>query len=164
MTDTAPVAPATPAPAAPSAAAADLTLLPPAEAAVAARQQINALKSDGDFIKAYLSNDVNAVAKLRGLHEIERNAATGVQFGAQTQQEQRNQGADYLAEKGLPPEAIQHYREGKPVSADEYRMAYAKKQSLFDDPNWRTKYFNNDHEARMQLSLLQVILSSRVAV
>ena len=53
MTDTAPVAPATPAPAAPSAAAADLTLLPPAEAAVAARQQINALKSDGDFIKAY---------------------------------------------------------------------------------------------------------------
>jgi hypothetical protein len=164
MTEAAPVAPATPAPATPPSAAADLTLLPPAHAAIAARAEITRLKGDGDFVKAYLSGNVDAVAKMRGLYAFEANAAAPLQFGGPPPQAQRNTEAASILDAGLPKEVADHYREGRPVSQDEYRLAVAKKQSLFADKSWAAKYFNGDAEAVTQLRLLQVILSSRVAV
>jgi hypothetical protein len=48
------------------------------------------------------------------------------------------------------------------VSADEYRMAVAKKESLFGDAAWRAKYLAGNYEAKQQKLLLDVILSSPV--
>jgi hypothetical protein len=141
-----------------------LATLPPADAAVAARAEITRLKGDGDFVKRFLGGDPEANARMRGLHEIEANASNPFVIGGPSPQQQRNTEAASLADMGLPQEVIDHYREGKPVSADEYRMAVAKKQDLFTDAAWRAKYFAGNHEAVQQLRLLQVILSSRVAV
>jgi hypothetical protein len=133
----------------------------PAEQAVA---KIAALKADPDFVKRHLGGDHETRAELARLHEIAYTPAEGsITVGGPSIEAQRSEQADHLGTMSdLSGGVLDHVRTGAAVSADEYRMAVAKKDSLFGDPTWREKYFRGDHEARQQKLLLDVILSSRV--
>jgi hypothetical protein len=96
------VASATPAPAAPPSAAPVAPALPPDHAATA-RQQIEALKRDANWVKSYLAGNAEARAQLRDLYAIEEAAGTKLQVGGQTAAEMRAQEADLLVSQGLDP-------------------------------------------------------------
>jgi hypothetical protein len=59
----------------------------------------------------------------------------------------------------LPAEVLQEYRENRPVTPDEYRIARARLDSRIQDPDWRAKYGRGDLEAKKEMALIQSILS-----
>jgi hypothetical protein len=144
-------------------AAADL-MLPPAMPADQARARIAELKSDPAFVKRHLSGDNETREHLARLHEFAFAPAPGsITVGGPTPEAQRAEQADHLGTlSDLSADVLDHVRTGAPVSQDEYRMAVAKKDSLFSDASWRDKYFAGNHEAKQQKLLLDVILSSPI--
>jgi hypothetical protein len=59
----------------------------------------------------------------------------------------------------LPDDVLQEFRENKPVTPNEYRMARARFEARIQDPAWQTKINRGDPEARKELALIQSILS-----
>jgi hypothetical protein len=139
-------------------------LIPPDHRA-AAEARIAALKADPAWIAKHLSGSHETKEELRLLHEQAYSPPAGmVSHGGPTLEAQRNAEADSLANNStVSPAVIDEIRSGRPVSALEYQLAVAKKNALFRDPAWRARYFAEDHEARRQKDLIDVILSSRVA-
>jgi hypothetical protein len=150
---------------APAGAVVDLGLpLPETMPADQARARIAELKSDSAFIKKHLSGDHSTRETLARLHEFAYAPAPGsVTMGGPTVEAQRAEQADHLGTlSDLSADVLDHVRTGAAVSQNEYRMAVAKKESLFADAAWRAKYFAGSHEAKQQKLLLDVILSSPI--
>jgi hypothetical protein len=141
-------------------AAADLVPTP----ADQARAQIEALKADPAWVQKHLAGSHETKAELARLHEIAYAPAQGsIRVGGPTPEAQRAEQADHLGiMSDLPAAVIDQVRQGQPVTAEEYRLAVGRKNSLFADPAWRDRYFRGDHEARQQKLLLDVILSSPI--
>jgi hypothetical protein len=59
----------------------------------------------------------------------------------------------------LSPEVLQEFRENRPVTPDEYRMAQQRLESRKQDPQWLAKYMRGDHEAKKEFALITSILS-----
>jgi hypothetical protein len=57
------------------------------------------------------------------------------------------------------PEVLQEFRENRPVSPDEYRMAQQRLESRKQDPQWLAKNMRGDHEAKKEFALITSILS-----
>jgi hypothetical protein len=144
-------------------ATADL-LSPPNGPAEQARTQIESLKQDASWVKRHLSGDHETRNELARLHELAYAPAQGsITMGGPTPEAQRAEMADHLGTlSDLPPDVLTHVRTGGSVTADEYRMAVAKKDALFSDAEWRAKYLAGNHEAKKQKLLLDVILSSSI--
>jgi hypothetical protein len=62
----------------------------------------------------------------------------------------------------LRDEVLQEFRENRPVTPAEYRMAQQRLESRKQDPEWRAKYFRGDHEALKEVALINSILSRPV--
>jgi hypothetical protein len=58
----------------------------------------------------------------------------------------------------LSAEALQEFRENRPVTPDEYRMAQQRLESRKQDPQF-AKYMRGDHEAKKEFALITSILS-----
>lgn len=146
-------------------AAVDLSLpSPPAMPADQARARIAELKANPDFVKRHLGGDHATREELARLHEFAYAPAQGsISMGGPTPEAQRAEQAEHLGTlSDLSADVLEHVRTGAAVSADEYRLAVAKKENLFADAEWRAKYFAGNHEAKQQKLLLDVILSSPI--
>jgi hypothetical protein len=74
----------------------------------------------------------------------------------------RDEVTEHLQESSgyqLSPEVLQEFRENRPVSPDEYRMAQQRLESRKQDPQWLAKYMRGDHEAKKEFALITSILS-----
>jgi hypothetical protein len=131
-----------------------------------ARMTLEARKADGEWTKRYLAGGHEERAEfLRLTEQMHAQPAGAINVGGPSLEAQNADQADWLAENiDVSAAVIEQVRSGRPVTADEYRMATARKNALFGDPAWREKYFRGDAEARRQKVLLDVILSSRVAL
>jgi hypothetical protein len=147
---------------APGSAAADL--IPANLPADQAQAQIAELKADPEFVKRHLSGSHETREQLAKLHELAFKPAPGsIMFGGPTIEAQREESAAHLGTiTDVPADVLEHVRTGAAVTADEYRLAVAKKENLFGDPDWRAKYFAGNHEAKKQKALLDVILASPI--
>ena len=63
---------------------------------------------------------------------------------------------------GVGEDVLAQVREGKPVSAQEYELAQHKRTSLMSDRAWVGKYLDGDMEARRTMSLISIILGSKI--
>jgi hypothetical protein len=147
---------------APGGAAADL--IPTNLPADQARAKIAELTQNPDWVKRHLSGDHETKTELARLHEIAFRPAPGsIISGAPSIEAQREETAAHLGTlTDIPADVLEHVRTGASVSADEYRMAVARKDSLFGDPEWRAKYFAGNHEAKKQKALIDIILASPI--
>jgi len=148
----------------PPMAAADLMMIPQNMRADEARARIEELKADPNFVKRHLSGDHETKAHLETLHQIAFEPAPGsVMIGGPTLEAQREATAAHLGTMtDISADVLDHVRTGASVSEDEYRLAVAKKNSLFGDPEWRAQYLAGNHEAKKQKVLLDVILASPI--
>jgi hypothetical protein len=113
MTEVTPAAPAAPAPTIPPSVAADLAMTPGQQA----RHEIELMKADPEIAKKWANGDPGILAKVKGLREHEHKHTPGaVITGLPPPEVQRATEADTLAEMGLPPDVVEHFRAGKPVS------------------------------------------------
>jgi hypothetical protein len=144
-------------------AAADL-LSGPAMPADQARTKIAELTANPDWVKRHLGGDHETKAELQRLHEIAFQPAPGsIITGTPPIEAQLNEQAAHLGTMSdVSDDVLDHVRTGASVSASEYRLAVAKKDALFSDPQWRDSYFAGGYEARQQKLLLDVILASKV--
>jgi hypothetical protein len=144
-------------------AAADL-MTPPQTVAEQARATLEAHKADPEWTRKYLAGDHEARAEMLRLTEAMHAPVHGqISIGGPSPEYQRNDQAEHLAATGdLPPAVVEQIRRGDPVSADEYRMAVGRKRALIGDPGFREKYMRGDADARRQMLLLDVILSSSI--
>lgn len=144
-------------------AAVDL-IPPPSTPADQARAQIEALKTNPEWVKKHLSGDHETRQELARLHEIAFQPVPGsIISGGPSVETQREDEAAHLGMlSDLSADVLEHVRTGAAVSAYEFRMAVAKKDALFGDADWRAKYFAGNHEAKKQKALLDVILSSPI--
>jgi hypothetical protein len=151
------VAPPAAVPAAPSPADAN-------RAAAVAR--LDFLKNDSEFVKLHLSGNEGTKAELAKLAEIIAAPRENVtQHGGVTNEQQlAEQAATAATMADIGDDVLAHIKNGAAVSQEEYRMAVAKKDALFGDPAWRDKFFRGDHQAKKEKLLLDVILSSRIAM
>jgi hypothetical protein len=131
-----------------------------------ARATLEQRKADPEFVKRYLSGDHVARAEMKALHETMCAQPAGtVNVGGISLQAQLNDQADNLAvTSDVSAAVIEEVRSGRPATVEEYRLALGKKHALFNDPGWRARYFAGDHEAGRQKTLLDIILSKRVAL
>jgi hypothetical protein len=62
----------------------------------------------------------------------------------------------------LSPEVLQEFRENRPVTPDEHRMARARFDARKQDPEWIAKLNRGNPEVKKELALIQSILSRPV--
>jgi hypothetical protein len=62
----------------------------------------------------------------------------------------------------LAQDVLDEFREDRPVTPDEYRMARARFDARESDPQWVAKLNRGDLETKKELALIQSILSRRV--
>ena len=113
--------------------------------------------SDQTKINALMAGDVKATAEWQLItnHLYQPPQVTAP----------RDEVTNHLQESSgytLPPEVLQEYRENRPVTSDEYRMARAKFDSRLQDREWQAKLNRGDLEAKKELALIQSILSRPV--
>jgi hypothetical protein len=132
----------------------------------AAAAQLEKLKSDPDFIKRHLSGDAGTKAEINKLCEIIASPRENTTFhgGVTNEQQLAEQAATAGTMADIGEDVLEHIKTGTAVSQEEYRMAVAKKDALFGDPAWRDKFFRGDARAKKEKLLLDVILSSRIAM
>jgi hypothetical protein len=132
----------------------------------AASAQLERLKADPEFVKRHLSGDHATKAEIEKLCTIIAAPREGTTLqGGPTAEAQRADAADFMAANGhgLSPQHIAEIRNGTPNSPEIYAEAMRLKKSLMGDPAWRAKYFNNDHETRRTMLLINIIESNPVA-
>jgi hypothetical protein len=59
----------------------------------------------------------------------------------------------------LSDEVLAEFRENRPVSPAEYKLAQQRLDSRKNDPTWLAKYMRGDHEAKKEVALINSILS-----
>jgi hypothetical protein len=77
----------------------------------------------------------------------------------------RDEVTEHLQESSgytLSPEVLQEFRENRPVTPDEYRMARARFDARKQDPEWIAKLNRGNPEVKKELALIQSILSRPV--
>lgn len=150
MTD---VAPAT-------GAVADL-MTPPATPAQQAQAKIIELKSNPEWVKRHIDGSHETKAELARLHELAYQPDQGdIISGAPTPEAQWAEAAAYLETMGdFSPEIIDEIRQGKPASAQEYKLAVARKNTRMKDPAWTARYLNNGAEEHKEMILLNSVIA-----
>jgi hypothetical protein len=143
------------APAAPSPADAN-------RAAAAARLEF--LKNDSEFVKLHLSGNEGTKAELAKLAEIIASPREGTTHhgGVTNEQQLAEQAATAGMMADVGEDVLGHIKTGAAVSAQEYRLAVARKDLLFGDSAWRDKFFRGDAQAKKEKLLLDVILASPI--
>jgi hypothetical protein len=137
----------------------DLAMSPAAQA----RAEIKLMMQDPEIAKRWADGDPAILAKVKGLHEHEYKHSRGAEIsGAPSLAEQLNVQADSLAAAGAPPDVVQHFREGLPVTASERQQANALWDSRKKDPEWCARVKRDDFQAKQELLLMQAIRSSPV--
>jgi hypothetical protein len=141
-------------------AVADLMTLPttPAQQAQA---KIIELKANPDWVKRHVDGSVETKAELQKLHELASQPEQGaIISGTVTPEMQWAETAAHLETVGdLPPAVIEEIRQGKPASAQEYRLAVARKNTLMKDPTWVARYLNNGAAEQKEMLLLNSIVA-----
>jgi hypothetical protein len=77
----------------------------------------------------------------------------------------RDEVTEHLQESSgytLSPEVLQEFRENRPVTPDEHRMARARFDARKQDPEWIAKLNRGNPEVKKELALIQSILSRPV--
>jgi hypothetical protein len=62
----------------------------------------------------------------------------------------------------ISEEVAEQIRSDRPVSAHEHRLAQQRKETMMRDKEWCKLYLDNDRDARTEMALVNIILSSRV--
>lgn len=71
--------------------------------------------------------------------------------------------AQEISGGSLSPELVDyHLVKGTPVSPQERQMAEARKSAKLRDPGFRKRYMDGDSDARREILLCDVIISSRI--
>jgi hypothetical protein len=63
----------------------------------------------------------------------------------------------------LSAEVLAEFRENRPVSVADYKLAQQRLESRKQDPEWLKKYFRGDHETRKEVALINSILSRPIS-
>jgi hypothetical protein len=77
----------------------------------------------------------------------------------------RDEVTEHLQESSgyaLSPEVLQEFRENRPVTPDEHRMARVRFDARKQDPEWIAKLNRGNPEVKKELALIQSILSRSV--
>jgi len=114
--------------------------------------------ADKEKMAALMRDDVSAVAEWRLITK-------GLSAQPQTPTGPREEMTEHLnASSGytLSDEVLQEFRDDRPVTPNEYRMARARFDSRPQDKEWIAKLNRGDLETKKELTLIQHILSRRV--
>src|SRR5262249_50085004 len=69
---------------------------------------------------------------------------------------------EWLRESGLRDDVIRELFSGRPVSAEEQRAVEQFRAMRFSNSEWVRKLMNGDHDAKRELTLMSIVLSSEV--
>lgn len=128
----------------------------------AAAEELAARKADPAFTKRYLAGDHEARARMNSLHEILSRPRDTVTGDNPAHGERTISAISEFA--SLSPEVEAQMRAGTPVSPDEYKRAVAMRAQLPADQDWTAKYLRGDREARKQMTLLSIVLASKLTL
>jgi hypothetical protein len=150
-----------------SALLADTPAAPPPTETSAARAHATAeiarLKADPAFAQRLLRGEGDALNMVAQLSRA-INTPTAVIVGGEPNPAEIQQRLDsWTAFADLSPEVTEQLENGQPVSQAEYKMAQQTKARLMSDKQWCAKYLDGDRQARQQMSLISIILSSQIA-
>lgn len=69
---------------------------------------------------------------------------------------------EHVRSAGVSDEVVKQVETRRPISQEEYDMVARWKTAHLKDPAWRQKYFDGDYEARKQMMLANITLSSPI--
>jgi len=137
-----------------------------------AAARLSQIKSDPAWREAYLSGQPRHAKELRELQAIVDKENAGVDKALagelydspiQPPGHMANiAAAAMLTEAGLRPDVVRQVLTGQPVSRAEYEAAKSRKTELMRDRKFVDAYMANNGPERQALTLLDVILSSRI--
>jgi hypothetical protein len=129
---------------------------PPMSVAEAASRKTGFL-ANKEKTTALMNGDPAATAEWR---LITQNLWQPAQFT-----QPRDEVTEHLQESSgyaLSPEVLQEFRENRPVTPDEHRMARARFDARKQDPEWIAKLNRGNPEVKKELALIKSILSRPV--
>lgn len=145
----------------------DTPATPPASPAEAA-SRLETRMADPAWRDAYLSGNGPEVAESRSLHEMiasgddpVASAMTGAMPDLPSSEHRlMSQTADVLRDHGIREEVIRETLEARPASDQDRAIALAWKNQHMRDEGWVKRYMTGDSDARREMTLANIILSS----
>jgi hypothetical protein len=123
--------------------------------------KIASLKADAEWTQRYLKGGSEELAQMKSLHQQAYHPGGNAE--PSYEENARRQHAEAWRDHAdLPDEVIDQVKSRQTVSAAEYKAAVQTKQRLLADREWTQKYMNGDRAARREMSLVSIILGSRI--
>jgi hypothetical protein len=129
----------------------------------AAFKTMQRLRSDAEYQGKFLRRDAAVVAEVQAANRATATP-TGIVIGKEEGRREQDVAQMIGTLQGfadMPPGVAEQIRTGQAVSAEEQTWAQQTKGRLFKDASWVRAYLDGSVAARQQLTLLNVILTSR---
>jgi hypothetical protein len=111
------------------------------------------LFADEGWVKRYMANSPDRAKQIEKLVSV-------INQNPNQQTEEARWIEDVRANYDLPPEAVDHLRENKAVSAAEKYAAQQKKRELRGDPEFVRAYFSGSLREQRMMQMLDIITAS----
>jgi hypothetical protein len=121
------------------------------------------LKADSSFQQLLLKGDAHALNKVAQINRVVNSPTAVVVNGEPTSAEVQQRLDTWGNFASLDAGVLEQVRTGGTVTPAEYKLAQQEKARLFSSKPWVAAYLDGGIKERQQMSLISIILGSRIA-